>query len=255
VANNATELYREMASAVYKYSSKRKSDDTSSPNRNNTIEAMPGCSFNLTNYQRNVPLCRSIDLRWATANVLHFFANTEEAAPLLVYNKNASRFLVDGKWKGAYGAIAVPQLHKCIWLLRNQPYTRRAIVSMGDLSTMDYNRPACWSFIHFLQNNGNLDMLVYQRSLSLAVMPYDLVMLTNILRFVAVGAGIPAGVLRWTVGSLHATVGDTPTDGHSDTSVLLPVHILQDQNSCYAILENPTKYDVPHMAAEGEVRS
>lgn len=210
--------------------------------RNITLEAVPGTSYCLDVPVFNVPQQRDINLQWAVANVLHFFAETERAEPLLQYNQHATRFVgCDGCMRGAYGHIAVPQIRLCISELQKDLWSRRAVISMGDLSHNDINRPACWSFLHFLYSSEQLDLLVYQRSLNLiGVMPYDCIVLTNVLFYVADALCVAPGALRWTVGSLHMPLGFEPRTVQQPKSIVLDSALLASPEQCWrALLDKP----------------
>src|SRR5690348_13343600 len=88
--------------------------DSMSPNRDDTVEGLPFRTYRLDTVESNVVTVRDIDRRWAYANLLHFFARTEDASDLLKYNRHARRFLTGGRWTGAYGAIAMPQIGDCL---------------------------------------------------------------------------------------------------------------------------------------------
>lgn len=234
---NANELYRSMHSAILDHGHRRASTDKDTAAPATMVEARPGASFELRNPLHNVVTDRSIDLRWAVANALHFFAATEEAEMLPRYNMRAPRFLSDGKWVGAYGAVAMPQLHRCIELLRQSSHTRKAIVSMGELGVCDVNRPACWSSMQFITSREGLAMIVYQRSCALAVMPYDLVALTSIQAWVAKEVLMDLGSLYWTFGSLHTSnPNEEYKNGPRNGSLIVPY-----TPDALAILRNPEK--------------
>jgi hypothetical protein len=229
-------------------------------NLRDTVEAPAGCSFELREPKHNLVDCRSIDLRWATANVLHFFAATEEAGCLRKYNRFADRFLDGDRWLGAYGAIAKPQLDECIRVLSKDCNSRRAVVSMGGPSPSDMNRPACWSHLHLLNHRDQLDLLVYQRSLNLrGVMPYDCILLCNILVWVASSLRMVAGSLRWTIGSLHTDGAEVPLlSSDRNRGVVLPHSVLDDPVKCLHCLEHPEALKHPTgewLRAGEEVRS
>lgn len=235
---NATELYWAMHKSIQLNDYTRTAVDGAQPNP--VQEAQPGLSFTLRVPWFNVVGAREIDRKWAVANALHFFAATEEA-PLEQYNKLATKFAPDGRWRGAYGAIAMSQIQQCIALLREHPDTRRAIVSMGGFcEDSDLNRPACWSFLQFLHTKSGLELLCYQRSLNLyGVMPYDCVVLTNILYYVSLATRLPVGPLRWLFGSLH-TRAQNHSEGNRNDSIMLPYALLSDPKACLEQLKNPT---------------
>jgi len=241
MATDASDMFWQMDRAIEEERHLRVSDSPNSPQQNATLEAEPGRVFTLSKLWANVPGQRPFDLRWAAANTLHFFACTEDASMLHRYNKHAKRFAPGGKWVGAYGAIAGPQLaHVCEELIAS-PNSRRAIVSMGQMRPMDLNRPACWNHLHFLKWRDRLDLLVEQRSLNLhGVMAYDLVVLTNLLTVVAHNTGITAGSLRWRIGSLHKLDNAPKVEGWLEpSSCLMPIRVLSDPHQCMDWLNNP----------------
>lgn len=235
-AYNAEQLYQKMDEAIDRGGYRRQVNDPESPSKFATEEAEPGQTFTLMKPWNNVVAC---DYRWAVANALHFFADTQAAMVLLRYNQHADRFVKDGIWLGSYGAIAMPQVRECIKLLREHPDSRRAIVSMGGPTPRDINRPACWNTLHFLMWKGALDLMVYQRSLNLPrVMPYDCVVLTNALLHVAKEIGRAPGSLRWTVGSLHRQVGkEVMRPWRRVDSIVLPHDLMRDPAAAYKALE------------------
>lgn len=244
MAANASELYIEMRDAVESNRFLRTSSDAMSPQQDATIEAEPGRSFTLRNPHFNIADLRRPDMLWAAANVLHFFADTEDASELHRYNAHAERFAPGGVWKGAYGAIAMGQIRNCIDLLTLSPQSRRAIVSMGPYeSDPDLNRPACISHLQFLSSRHGLDMVCYQRSLNLySVFAYDCILLTNILRFVAQRTQLNVGSLHWSFGSLHMRLGmPHGPSGPRNLGLLLPSGVLADPQHCRELLATPTR--------------
>lgn len=247
ICGNASEMFSAMHSDIYDYNYKRVSGDTVSPTQYITVEAEPGRSYVLRNTSHNLVTNCALDMRWACANLLHFFSDTEDAEPLLMYNKNAARFLTGTKWIGAYGAIAMPQVWRCIRLLEGSITSRRAIISMGDGSIHDINRPACWSFVQFLASRKGLDMIVYQRSLLLSLMPYDCIVLTNMLQFVAKQCNIEPGRLRWSFGSLHMREDYKPVPNTLPRfkSLMLPDKVARTAPLAYTWLQHPVVADEP----------
>lgn len=244
MAENATDLYYEMMTAVLMGKRTRMTSDSASPTKRVTVEAEPGRTFALDNPAHNMVRARSVDVRWAVANVLHFFACTEEAACLRRYCKHADRFLTGDSWVGAYGPKAAPGIDRCVDLLRRSPDTRRAVVCLSDAGN-DINSPPCWNTLHFLRDGGRLDLLVYQRSLHAHnVMPYDCVLLTNVLMYAAFFTGAEVGKLRWTVGSLHCYAEDGRRGAlYNDAKICLPPEVLSSPAECFRALQEPSRWD------------
>ena len=133
----------------------------------------------------------------------------------------------------------MPQIEVCIRMLSQSLGTRRAVVSMGGLEFQDINRPSCWSFLHFLHQGDGLHLLVYQRSLNLVgVMPYDCVVLSNVLLYAVEKLRVRVGSLHWIIGSLHAPVGaeHRPSESGVD-SIIYPAAVLSDPQLCMRMLE------------------
>lgn len=229
--SSAAQTYLHMCDDIYGSGYRRKVSDARSPQLSDTYEAASGRQYVIEPYNSAV----ECDRRWAAANVLHFFTGDEEAGVLRCYNKHADRFLTGDRLIGAYGPIALPQLRRCIDTLTSDTQSRRAFVSMGEALPIDVNRPACWNVLHFLSRGTTLDILVYQRSLNLAVFPYDCVLFANILCFMAQNVGFNCGVVRWTIGSLHA-VGPRK-ERRADANILCPVSDLNDASLCSRLLE------------------
>lgn len=207
MAANATELYTEMVEAIRRRPTLRTVTDPSSPCKDEIIEAPLGRSFVLRSIEHNLTTCIPVDIRRAKALVLHLYAKTTLATPmaklpdvLSSLSKVSDRYY----WRGAYGPIVMPQIAKCITLLREHPHTRRAVVSLLDGKPHDINRPACISGLQFIQYEDTLHLVATQRALRLDLMPYDCVILTELLRYVSTRVNRPSGELHWYIGSLHA---------------------------------------------------
>lgn len=237
----ATEVYRAMADAVANSGLSRKSEDPTSPAQEVMLEAPFGCTYDM-DPRFNVVRCRRINVRWAAAGVLHFFADTEEAGMLRRYNDHADRFLTGDRWEGAYGTLGMPGIRRCVQKLKENRYSRRAVVDMGGLGVETINSPPCWNLLHFLHQDSALHMFVYQRSLRLSVMPYDAALLGNIHRFVSHSCELRLGVTKWAVGSVHGTIRETQANSDGTTySILFPASVLSDPQLCLRALSDPTE--------------
>jgi len=258
---NATELYDAMFMQIASNGYERQSVDAHSPETNSVHEAQLGTSYELRNHAHNVVGSRSIDLRWAAASVLHFFSATERAGVLRRYNKHASRFLCDDQLIGAYGVETVPSINACIERLKQFPSSRRAVASLGGLNSLEENcnLPRCISSLHFIIGRSGLELLVYQRSLSLGVMPYDCVLLCNVLEYASAALCVLPFALKWFVGSLHAkaTLFEHASNPRNQ-GMLLPACILADRCACEECLHHPNRLPEPFkswLLNESEVRT
>ena len=224
-ATNADELFLAMLGEIRRQRRSRRVVEDSSPQKDDTVEAA-FCSFSLKNVTLNCTSIRAVNVKWALANALHFFTASEEAGSIRQYNELADRYLTDGMWIGAYGAVAVPQLRKCAELLNKDPGTRRACATILTTDAHDRhnaNVPPCPLCLHFLSDGKQLSMAVYQRSLNLfGVMPYDCVLLTNVLRWACLQTGAQYGELHWFVGSLHCRRATSNVGSTNQTSFLDP---------------------------------
>lgn len=188
---------------------------------------------------RNLFLFRPLNMAWLKANVLHFFACTERAEPLLRVNSHASRYLTGWRFVGAYGPIFLPQLRLCVDELRRDLSSRRAIAAAGLGSYQDVNQPPCWSSLQLLFSEGALSLHVHQRSCQLhGVMPYDCVALTSVLLWAAWKLNVPASYMRWTFGSLHCTAEELAKPRSAEVgAVHLDPALLDSPAACWAELE------------------
>jgi len=243
ICANATELHVAMMADIADVKLLRTVSDPTSPACSQMVEAEPFRSYVLRSPVHNLVTC---DTRWAIANVLHFFAATEHAGILRRYNKHADRFLTGDRLVGAYGLIAVPQIRRCIELLKEDKYSRRAIVSMGALSELTVNSPPCWTSLHFVESHGKLHMGVEQRSLSMSVMPYDCVLLCNILDFVGCSLGVVPGTVHWRIGNLHRKPEHTVQYGPRNLGILFRNDLLREPWLCEQVLSHPETWDNPY---------
>lgn len=134
------------------------------------------------------------------------------------YLPRASEFSDDGTtWRGGYGprirgwetndASAVDQLEHVITLLRADPMTRRAVISIYDpvVDTHPGKDIPCNNWLHFLNRGGQLDLAVTIRSNDLiwgwsGINAFEWSVL---LEVVAGMVGVPVGTLTFHISSLH----------------------------------------------------
>lgn len=126
-----------------------------------------------------------------------------------------------GTFHGAYGQRVYGQLHRVEELLKRDPDSRQAVISIYD-GGRDLLQPVrdipCTLTIQFYIRGGALGMRVSMRSNDVWLgLPYDLIQFAALQCALADSLGIPAGVYTHTVGSLHLyerdveKVGSIPT--------------------------------------------
>jgi thymidylate synthase len=106
---------------------------------------------------------------------------------------------------GAYGPRLSRQLDAVVALLRREPDTRRAVLTIWreDDLTHDGDRP-CTLTLQFLLRGGRLELIVTMRSQDAWLgVPYDLFMFTQLQLSVACHLEVDAGRYVHHVGSLH----------------------------------------------------
>lgn len=117
------------------------------------------------------------------------------------------QFLDRGSFHGAYGARINGRLDDLANLIRRDPNTRQAVLTIYDSAT-DLNATKrdipCTIAIQFLLRRGLLHMRVMMRSNDLWLgFPYDIVQFAALQAAVAADLEVPMGVYTHAVGSMH----------------------------------------------------
>lgn len=104
-----------------------------------------------------------------------------------------------------YNGGHIDQISRAIDDIRNNPDSRRIIVSawnVGDLDNM--NLPPCHAFFQFYVADGRLSMQMYQRSAdSFLGVPFNIASYALLLLMVAQVTGLQPGELIHTLGDTH----------------------------------------------------
>ena len=125
-------------------------------------------------------------------------------------------FLHDGKFGYTYSERIAPQLQETIDLLKWDPQTRQAMITIyeGRLDSANRGgkvRVPCSLYYQFLYRDGKLDVIYTMRSNDLLEhMPADLWMAAEIQQHIADAIGVAPGRLFYFCGSLHAYAKDIP---------------------------------------------
>jgi thymidylate synthase len=108
------------------------------------------------------------------------------------------------QWRN-WGGTGIDQIQGAIDLIKNQPDSRRIIVSawnVGDLSKMAL--PPCHAFFQFYVCNGRLDCQLYQRSADMALgVPFNIASYALLNQMVAQECGLTPGFFVHTLGDAH----------------------------------------------------
>lgn len=108
-------------------------------------------------------------------------------------------------WQGAEGEGHHDQLFDAIDLLRNNPDSRRIIVSawnVADLHKMAL--PPCHMMFQFVVTNNRLDCVVTQRSADMLLgVPFDIASYAALTMMVAQQTNLNPGELIWNGGDCH----------------------------------------------------
>jgi thymidylate synthase len=109
------------------------------------------------------------------------------------------------RWQGAPGAEPVDQIVKLINGLRNNPYSRRHIVSAWNVPFIDQMAlPPCHCLFQFFVADGKLSCQLYQRSADLFLgVPFNIASYALFTLMVAQVCGLQPGDFVHTFGDLH----------------------------------------------------
>jgi thymidylate synthase len=106
---------------------------------------------------------------------------------------------------GKYKKTHINQIQQAIDLIKNQPDSRRIIVSAWNVADLDKMAlPPCHTFFHFNVMGDRLDLQLYQRSADVAIgVPYNIASYSALLIMVAQECGLEPGVFVHTLGDAH----------------------------------------------------
>ncbi len=104
-----------------------------------------------------------------------------------------------------YDKSHVDQIQNAIDLIKNNPDSRRIIVSAwnpGDIDRMAL--PPCHAFFQFYVADGRLDLQLYQRSADIALgVPYNIASYAAMLTMFAQECDLEPGIFTHTLGDAH----------------------------------------------------
>lgn len=128
-----------------------------------------------------------------------------ELGPIYGYQwRHWERFVWDPA-KNTYRKEHIDQIRNAIELIKNNPDSRRIIVSAWNVADIDCMAlPPCHAFFQFYVANGRLDCQLYQRSADVALgVPFNIASYALLLSMVAAECGLIPGVFVHTLGDAH----------------------------------------------------
>lgn len=110
-----------------------------------------------------------------------------------------------GKQWRSWGPEGIDQIQQAIETIRNNPNSRRIIVSAWNPSDIPKMAlPPCHAFFQFYVAGGRLDCQLYQRSADIALgVPFNIASYALLLHMVAQECGLEPGVFTHTLGDAH----------------------------------------------------
>lgn len=122
-------------------------------------------------------------------------------------NVDGLEFNAEGKIAdiGLYQKTEVDQIQQAIDMIKNDPDSRRIIVSAWNVADIDKMKlPPCHAFFQFYVVNGRLDLQLYQRSADLALgVPFNIASYATLLMMVAQECDLDPGIFTHTIGDAH----------------------------------------------------
>jgi thymidylate synthase len=108
------------------------------------------------------------------------------------------------QWRN-WGDQGIDQIERAIRLIKEEPWSRRIIVSawnVGDLDRMAL--PPCHAFFQFYVIGSRLDCQLYQRSADIALgVPFNIASYSLLMMVIAGECGLTPGIFTHTLGDAH----------------------------------------------------
>ena len=179
------------------------------PRGKETKELRP-FAFTLTNSAQGLITMpkRNINHAFALVEALQMIALTSDANQQIRFNSNMANF-VHGEsldFERPYGLAIREQVHHVIELLRKDPDSRQAVISIYDGMEAQAGRShvPCTESLQFMVRNGTLELTVMMRSNDVWWgVPYDVTQFTAVQALIARGLGLPRGNYHHMVASMH----------------------------------------------------
>jgi len=129
-----------------------------------------------------------------------------ELGPIYGYQwRKWEKFTEDENSQGCYKKFHIDQIKNAIDLIKNNPSSRRIIVSAWNPADLPRMALApCHAFFQFNVVAGRLDLQLYQRSADIALgVPYNIASYATLLMMVAQECNLEPGIFTHTLGDAH----------------------------------------------------
>lgn len=115
------------------------------------------------------------------------------------------KFVEDREHAGLFKKTHVDQIQNVIDTIKNNPDSRRIIVSGWNVSDIEKMAlPPCHTLFQFYVTNGRLDLQLYQRSADIALgVPYNIASYATLLMMMAQECNLIPGIFVHTIGDAH----------------------------------------------------
>lgn len=114
------------------------------------------------------------------------------------------------QWRSwpAYDGSAIDQISRAVYDIRNNPDSRRIIVSAWNVADIDnMNLPPCHAFFQFYVADGRLSLQLYQRSADCFLgVPFNIASYALLCMMMAQVCGLKPGDFIHTIGDAHIYV-------------------------------------------------
>jgi thymidylate synthase len=201
--DNFNSIYKLLIKDVLNNGEKR------SPRGLNCFEIQGG-EFILTDPSKSLLTLKERGLSYSfnAAEKLCYITGNSGEEILPKYAPNISQFINEetGRFDGSYGPRLIKQYKHVLDLLKKDPDSRRAIMTINNYheDTHDSLDIPCTMFLQFILRDNKLNLIVYMRSNDLLWgTPYDVSQFTFIQECFAGILGVELGYYRHIVGSLH----------------------------------------------------
>ena len=128
-----------------------------------------------------------------------------ELGPIYGYQWRRWEKFTNGNDSNEYKKEHVDQIKAAIDMIKNNPFSRRIIVSAWNVADVDRMAlPPCHAFFQFYVINGRLDCQLYQRSADVALgVPFNIASYALLLALIAQECDLTPGIFVHTLGDAH----------------------------------------------------